>query len=874
MVGYMKKQNGITLIALVVTIIVLIILAGVSISMLTGDNGILTRALEAKRETEEAQLYESIQMILMEAAGKQILGDFGQAQTKEYIANRFEEDKLEATIQTYRDGYNIVYGIYTKKIIYLSNGLDIINSGLAVVGTNKEWGYTIKDDNSIILDSYKKTISGHFDIPNIVDGYIVSELGDDLFNYATNMTSMTLPEGLITIGERTFAYCTSLEWNVQFPSTLESIGEKAFYGCSKITGNLDEIMKLNISYGKGVFMKCSSLTGDIQTLIGMLDDNETVISESLFSGFSGATGTLKIPARITTIEDNAFYGCSGIDSIVFESDNKLEKIGDNAFYQCTGLTGTLKIPNSVKIIGEYAFYENTSITGLDLPSSLNSLGQYAFYNCRGITGTVTFSSNLSTVPQYAFYFCNHIQKIVFQSGGVENVEQWAFFCCMGLKSIDFKSDLENIDFYAFYNDRNVENISFPDSLKSIGPGSFQSCVELNVIKWPANLETISNSAFAEDVKLTKLPDKAINFKVVETSAFNGCTLLGTEGDNDIINWLENSYVTTVGTDCFKNCINLIGDYEGEIYNKNNAEITINGSPFTGTGVQLATKLNLDGKTKIGEGEFAGVTKFLDNNDKEITKIVIPNTVTQIENYAFSGCTSITSIQLPNTITSIGIYAFSNCTSLSEINLPTNSMYTTMSDNLFRGCSNLKNIDIPSSVTSIGDGTLSTCGFETLNIPGTVKSIGWGAFSDNTSLSNLTLNEGIQSIGSQVLKNCALTELTVPDSVTSLSDAVFYSCKQLNKITLGKGITILPSKMLWSTENIETVIVKGKPTTIKLEAFNGLTKLKNLDMDWSNVTKIESKAFGSCSSLTGNIKLNANCSIAEDAFDGCSLSISK
>lgn len=92
------------------------------------------------------------------------------------------------------------------------------------------------------------------------------------------MTGISLPEGLTSIGARTFQGCSNLEWDVKFPSTLTSIGDNAFNGCSKITGNLDEIMNSNVKYGKGVFMRCNSLTGNIETLIGMLDENETVIS--------------------------------------------------------------------------------------------------------------------------------------------------------------------------------------------------------------------------------------------------------------------------------------------------------------------------------------------------------------------------------------------------------------------------------------------------------------------------------------------------------------------------------------------------------------------------------------------------------------------
>ena len=80
----MRSQKGITLIALVITIIVLLILAGVSIAMLTGQNGILTRATDARSDTSNAELVERINMAL-NAAYAQAMGPDGVAPTVENV---------------------------------------------------------------------------------------------------------------------------------------------------------------------------------------------------------------------------------------------------------------------------------------------------------------------------------------------------------------------------------------------------------------------------------------------------------------------------------------------------------------------------------------------------------------------------------------------------------------------------------------------------------------------------------------------------------------------------------------------------------------------------------------------------------------------
>ena len=874
-VKMLEENEGITLIALVITIVVLLILAGITIVSLTSENGVLRKAIEAKRAQEEAELYERIQLIVEDAVIEKQTKNSSQEEIKNYIQDRFEKEKLEAIISNYEDGYMITYGIYTKKRMLLDSELRIIKIETAVVGTGAEWEYTINEDGSATLTAYKKEIKGNIDIPNIVDEYAVTKIGDDIFNYATQLTGITIPEGITSIGARTFAFCSNLEWNISFPQSLQEIGEKAFYGCEKITGDLNVLMTAGISYGKGVFMKCNLLTGDIQILMNMLNEDETVISESLFNGFSGLTGILVIPERITAIQNNAFYGCSGITKIEFESNNNLTEIGDAAFYQCSGLTGVLDVPDSVTKIGQEAFYENTGLTGLELPSSLADLGSYAFYHCTNIQGIVTFSTDLSEIKEYTFYNCWNLERLVFDSSGTKGVKiikQDAFFCCSKLKTIEFPNNLQEIEQKSFYQ-ADLENIIFPDSLTKIGNSAFSYSNKLDIIHWSSALKTIGSYAFRECTNLKTLPDST-SLVTLNEYAFGGCTLLGTNGTNDAIEWIKNSSITKIGDACFKNCTNLIGDFTGEIDNKDGQKVTIEGSPFVGTKINLVKTINLEGKTKIENNEFAGATKLVDAKGQEVTEIVIPDTVTFIGTNAFSGCSSVTSIQIPNSVTSIGNGAFSDCIYLTKFNFPENKNYTSINSNLLKGCTSLKNITIPNNINTIGSSAIYETGIEKIIIPGNVKTLNGSALANNYNLTEIKLEEGIDYIGSQAFRACEVVNLEIPDSVTKLESTVFHYMGNLETLTIGKGVTILPERMLWSTQNVKNVTIKGNITKIEEKAFQGLRNLSTLNMDWSSIIEIQSKAFDKCSSLKGSVKLNLNCSIAEDAFDECGLTVSK
>ena len=120
----------------------------------------------------------------------------------------------------------------------------------------------------------------------------------------------------------------------------------------------------------------------------------------------------------------------------------------------------------------------------------------------------------------------------------------------------------------------------------------------------------------------------------------------------------------------------------------------------GTNVKSARFLNLDKKTTIEENEYAGVTKFLDDSGKESTEINIPDSITSIGKFAFSGCTSITKINISDNVTSIDEGAFSNCTSLTSVKLPINTSYVYMSHSLLKVCASLQNIEIPKYVTML------------------------------------------------------------------------------------------------------------------------------------------------------------------------------
>lgn len=140
-----------------------------------------------------------------------------------------------------------------------------------------------------------------------------------------------------------------------------------------------------------------------------------------------------------------------------------------------------------------------------------------------------------------------------------------------------------------------------------------------------------------------------------------------------------------------------------------------------------------------------------------TNVVIPDSVTRIEDQAFCFRKNLESVTIPNSVTSIGQYAF-------------------------YGCSGLTNIKIPNSVTSIGNHAFHICtSLTSIKIPDSVTGIGAFVFSDCTSLTSVTIPDSVTWIGIFAFDNCTnLTNIKIPSSVTEIASSAFEGCKKLPK----------------------------------------------------------------------------------------------
>ena len=682
--------------------------------------------------------------------------------------------------------------------------------------------YTSDGNGGIVITGFTNLDVIAITIPSMIDGLPVTSIGAEAFE-SNDLTSVTIPNGVTSIGAQAFLGCVELS-SVTIPASVVSIGEGAFAGCTSLTSLMVD--------GSNPYY----------TMVGgvLFNKNQTKLIQYL-GGLS--EGSYNIPSSVTSIASYAFYVCPYLTNVAIPAG--VTSIPDYAFCGCTYLT-SVTIPATVTGIGDYAF-DSSGLTSVTLPNGVTSIGGYAFYYCR--LTSVTIPNSVISIGDYAFSL-NYLTSLTIPNS-VSIIGNYAFEGCGSLTSITIPASVTSIGDYAFANIYDLTTSTFLGNAPYMGSHVFDGPHGVITIYYIYNAKGFTSPTWQG------WPSSmiAIAPTITTPTCANISTTTATLGGNVTDN--GGATVSALGVAFSPTATNanpqnggagvtyVTGTQTGGVFTVNVSGLSPNtsysfaayasnsvGTSYTVTG----TFTTLFPYTYTSTGSAVTITGYTG----PVGDISIPGTingvpVTAIGSNAFANCSGLTSVVVPSSITSIGSGAFANCGStltaaFFQGNAPNSDASVFAGDpgltayylvgatgwgSTYEGIAALQ---LPFTYTTSGSAVTIT-GYTgsggNVIIPSTINSlpvtvIGNNAFYGCTSLTSVTIPTTVTTVGDYAFANCtSLASITVPATVTSIGTNVFSGCSSLTGITN-------PALFLLATDNF------SYPNGSQLNGQNGGT----------------------------------------------------
>ena len=603
------KNKGITLVALVITIIVLLILSGVTISALSGENGIITNAIKAKKMTTLSQCKEEYEMFITEEMIKN---------------NKFQKTSLAAgetnliynTQKPDETGniYNVIPSLknneYSKKIEIIKGDLLLNTKDTKEIELAQSVGiqanpYDIvngellsSNGNLLLMDE-----TGTVTIPDRV-----TKIGDGAFRGVDGLKTIIIPGTVKEIGDHAFSGNTTLE-NVIMNEGIEKIGRYAFQDCKslkkiKIADSVNfiesgcfanDILLSDVNIPKSLKRIPMRMFSNCPSIINLNIPEGIIEIEWASFEFADGIKTINIPTSATKIHGGAFALTRNLEKIeidikneyfTFENGMLMSKNKDKLYTVLYKQT-SLEIPKSVKIIDSDALISNNKIANIFIPENVERIDSAFSTAVKKID--VSIDNN----------FFKSVDGNLYDKSGKILIKY-----CANESIVNLIEGLETVKIRAFYGQNNIKNIKFPESTK--------------------NIEGFIFSASVSNIYLGK------NVSGLSTNIFyNADANIEISKDNPY-------YKSDDGT--------LILSKDG----KELCAVTKNLSNYNIPNTVEVLKQNVF---------------YAQSNLKEIN---LNKGIKRIETDAFDMASSLTRVELPSTIEEIQDGAFSRCNSLKEI----------------------------------------------------------------------------------------------------------------------------------------------------------------------------------------------------------------
>ena len=569
-----NRNKGITLIALVVTIVVLLILAGISINMIIGQGGIIAKTKDAKEENRGAtvedardlwrsdmiiaqegdlEVSQSLDSLLEDLQAKGLLTDNDVYQIESTGSVKIGSHNIDFSLNgtsTKVDWSKLEPGLYetgTDKLIKSWDDL-VADNEIAEYWVNR---FNIKEKGDLVISRNVRSIYDDSDGCGIINSTITgifipkeTKIDARACLYCRGLKRVVLEDGITEIGARAFVGKTELE-EIIIPQSVEKIGASALSGTAWYSNKPDGVIyagKVLYSY-KGTMPENTTIE---------IKDGTKSITANAFSDNDGKENLVKvvIPNSVNSIGDSAFYNCTNLSNI--EGGNGITELGkqtvDGTAWYNNQSDGVIYWGNAL-----YG-YKGTMPSGTEITvkDGIGAIAGEAFKDCTGVAN-ITLPDTVETIGEYAF----------------SNT---------GVTSIELGNSLRTIGEYAFYKSTNLENVEMQDNVEEIGAGTFSGCTKLTSVRLSKKLTKISNVIFqnCESLKSITIPENVMQFETTvmgRSYAFAGCTGLESITIPKEIHYLPG--------ELFKDCTNLkTVNFRGTKEEWENISIGSNNDPLT------------------------------------------------------------------------------------------------------------------------------------------------------------------------------------------------------------------------------------------------------------------------------------------------------
>lgn len=674
------------------------------------------------------------------------------------------------------------------------------------------------------------------------------EIQSKAFYGLDKVAAIVLPEQVTSVGSYAFGGMTKLQTvtinggSFAWGAFAEESGKNVGYVTTVTLGAKAPSYEINsVFYGCDIFVLSIDPTNPNYN-----QDDQGVLytgdgSQILYYPF-GLTGNYVIPKTVKTIADGVFEGRANLTSI--EIPATVTYIGANAFKNCVGLETLTFASRSTDLhVGTQAFAGCIALTEVTFPEGMTSLSSRMFANCANLT-TVNLSSTLTNlVIDDSFYGCKKLSSVT-----VDSDNNW-----YGVKDGVLYQKNGNTYLAIIYVPENISGaVVIPSTVVDIPAGMFRGHAGITSISFENNTASsalvIGEAAFEGMSALTSVTLPA-GLKVVPESAFQGSSITSVFVPNTVV---------TIKAKAFANCENLetvtLEDGGEELifaHVSSNTGMFMNTPKLTSitlpnrmtiiskymfSGSSLVTITLPAGLERIGEGAFVNSTK--------LASFDMPNTVQVVESFAFSGCTALEQVTLSSSLTAIPDYLFGQAaayTSAGGAGTGTGASGGGRARRAYTDPQYKDGVIIDSGLSVLADDVVAATALKGIIIPAAVATIGNYAFFGCSSLATIVFesNETLVSLGEYAFANSGVKAFAMPNSVASIGTHQFAGCTKLETLTLSENVTAIPEYMCG--QKIASTI------TWVEESFDACSSLKEIYIP-AAVTKIGAYAFKGATAL--------------------------